>query len=253
MGFMKVDCLPPESSFIVITAEEQRDRWIAEKEHFDEEWPEYNNHGDDSYPLFRELSLRHGSLQFLIVDEVQDIAVARGRTTPFCWDGTLDDLPTGMDALALRIDQDEPANTLSALAAEVAAEHRNRGLSALVIQVMAELAGRAHLSSFVAPVRPNWKDRYPLIPIEQYAQWRRSDGLPFDPWMRVHSRLGATILRHEQRSMGIRGSVEEWEGWTEMSFPEDGTYTFPFGLAPLDVKDGQGSYWEPNVWMQHPL
>jgi hypothetical protein len=53
--------------------------------------------------------------------------------------------------------------------------------------------------------------------------------------------------------MAIRGTVSEWESWTAMSFPEDGTYTFPFGLAPLSVKDGMGSYFEPNVWMQHAL
>jgi GNAT superfamily N-acetyltransferase len=254
MVAVKVECLPPGSPFVVITAEEQLDRWKAEKDRFDATWPEYNNHGDDSYPLWRDLSLRHGSLQFLLVDKEQDVAVARGRTTPFRWDGTLDDLPAGMDGMALRIgDEHETPTTLSALAAEVLPEHRGRGLSALVIQVMAELAKNAGLSSLVAPVRPNWKDRYPLIHIEHYARWQTSDGLPFDPWMRVHSRLGAIILRHEERSLAIRGTVSEWESWTAMSFPEDGTYTFPFGLAPLCVKDGMGSYFEPNVWMQHTL
>jgi hypothetical protein len=38
-----------------------------------------------------------------------------------------------------------------------------------------------------------------------------------------------------------------------MRFPEDGSYTFPGGLAPLTVAGGVGSYWEPNVWMQHIL
>jgi hypothetical protein len=38
-----------------------------------------------------------------------------------------------------------------------------------------------------------------------------------------------------------------------MPFPEDGTYTFPGGLAPLDVEDAVGRYWEPNVWMRHAL
>jgi hypothetical protein len=38
-----------------------------------------------------------------------------------------------------------------------------------------------------------------------------------------------------------------------MAFPEDGDYVFPSGLAPLRVRDGTGSYWEPNVWMLHDL
>ena len=38
-----------------------------------------------------------------------------------------------------------------------------------------------------------------------------------------------------------------------MIFPEDGEYIFPSGLAPLQVQDGIGTYWEPNVWMLHDV
>jgi hypothetical protein len=53
--------------------------------------------------------------------------------------------------------------------------------------------------------------------------------------------------------MRIEGSVDDWERWTDMLFPEDGDYTFPAGLAPLHVHGGVGSYWEPNVWMLHDV
>ena len=122
-----------------------------------------------------------------------------------------------------------------------------------MIQAMAACARRANLARFVAPVRPNWKDRYPTIPIECYSQWKRSDGLPFDPWLRVHARLGAPVLRPEPRSLLIEAPVSDWQAWTAMEFPEEGEYVFPAGLALLDVRDGWGSYWEPNVWMQHRL
>jgi hypothetical protein len=91
------------------------------------------------------------------------------------------------------------------------------------------------------------------MPIERYVTWRRSDGLPFDPWLRVHARFGATILRPEPRSLRIESPVAEWEQWTEMTFPHDGEYVFPEGLAPLHVRSGIGSYWEPNVWMVHEV
>ena len=71
--------------------------------------------------------------------------------------------------------------------------------------------------------------------------------------MRVHARLGATILRPEPRSMEIIAPVADWEEWTGMLFPEPGTFTFPGGLAPLTVADGTGEYWEPNIWMLHDL
>jgi hypothetical protein len=96
----------------------------------------------------------------------------------------------------------------------------------------------------------------PVTTIDRYAARRRSDGLPLDPWLRVHARLGATILRSEPRSLQIEAPMaewERWERWTEMTFLADGDYVFPCGLAPLRVRDGIGAYWEPNVWMLHEL
>ena len=81
-------------------------------------------------------------------------------------------------------------------------------------------------------MRPNWKERYPLTPIERYAAWTRDDGLPFDPWMRVHARLGAEDPAPGARVAADRRTVAEWEEWTAMAFPESGEYVFPHGLAP---------------------
>ena len=115
-------------------------------------------------------------------------------------------------------------------------------------------AARAHgLDVLVAPVRPSRKDCYPITPIDQYMRWQGDDGLPFDPWMRVHARLGASILRAEPRSMEITHPIANWERWVDMRFPDDGDYVFPGGLAPLSVVAQTGSYWEPNVWMLHEL
>ena len=77
--------------------------------------------------------------------------------------------------------------------------------------------------------------------------------MPFDPWMRVHARVGGRILRPVPESLLITGTVAEWEEWTDMAFPETGSYVFPRGLAPLDVdrEADVGRYFEPNVWMAH--
>jgi hypothetical protein len=103
----------------------------------------------------------------------------------------------------------------------------------------------------IAPVRPTWKERYPLIPIQRYAAWRRSDGLPYDPWLRTHERLGGEILASAPRSMTIVGTRAEWEEWTTMTFPDDGDYVVPGALVPVHFKNDRGLYVEPNVWVRH--
>ncbi|HEY1825603.1 MAG TPA: hypothetical protein VGG21_06550 [Acidimicrobiales bacterium] len=246
--------LPRQSAFEVATAEERPDLWEVARTLFLDVWPEYNIHGNDTPQYFGSLFPQHAALQILVVERATGDIVARGRTIPFRWDGTDADLPRGIDAVGLRaISDQDPPTALSALAAEVSREHQGTGLSSLIIASMGDVARRAGLKSLVAPVRPNWKDRYPITPIDQYARWTRSDGLPFDPWLRVHARLGGVIVRSEPESLRIEASVSEWETWTQIEFPEDGTYVFPGGLAPLRVKDDVGLYWEPNVWVRHEL
>ena len=246
--------LPTDGSVVAFTAEERPDLWEDARSSFLDVWPEYNNNGNDSGTYFGALFPRYAHLQILFFDRNIEQVVARGRTIPFRWDGSLDDLPHGIDDVGLRaVDGLGGPTALSALAAEVTTDHQGRGLSRPVLQAMAEVARRAELFPLVAPVRPSWKDRYPLIPIERYAYWERSDALPFDSWLRVHARLGATILRPAPKSMRIEWPVDDWERWTDMTFPEDGEYVFPSGLAPLQVHDGVGSYWEPNVWMLHEV
>jgi hypothetical protein len=179
--------------------------------------------------------------------------VGRGRSVPLRWDGTLADLPPGIDAAGLRAvtERAEPT-ALSALAAEVEGDQQGQGLSRVIIQAMPARGPAGRLGPLIAPVRPSWKDRYLLIPIAAYAAWRRADGLPFDPWMRVHARLGAAVLRPEPKSMQITAPVTNWQEWTGLLLPGPGQYVFPGGLAPLTVAGGIREYWEPNVWMLHP-
>jgi hypothetical protein len=118
---------------------------------------------------------------------------------------------------------------------------------------MSALAHDAGLSHLIAPVRPNLKEQYPTIPIERYARWTRPDGEPFDPWVRVHTRLGARIGPAIPHSLHITGTVGEWESWTRMQYPETGDYVFPAGLATvhIDREADIGEYWEPNIWIIH--
>jgi hypothetical protein len=122
-----------------------------------------------------------------------------------------------------------------------------------MVNAMRDAARAGGLVALLAPVRPTLKHRYPLIPIDRYAAWRREDGSHFDPWIRIHERVGGEIIATAPNSMVIEAPVGDWEEWTGMRFPEDGTHIVPGMLAPLEVRGGVGVHVEPNVWLRHSV
>lgn len=179
----------------------------------------------------------------------------RGRTLPLRWDGTLEDLPRGIDGAFERAFGGAGGNVLCAVNVTVPPELRGSGLSRKALEHMRDVARDHGLDCLIAPVMPTWKERYPLAPIERYMHWRRDDGLLFDPWLRTHERLAARILKAEPHSIWTTGTVAEWEQWTAMAFPESGEYVIPGGQSTLaiDRERDVGRYAEPNVWMIHDV
>jgi hypothetical protein len=120
---------------------------------------------------------------------------------------------------------------------------------------MGSIGASQGLARLIAPVRPSLKSRYPLTPMDHYIRWKNPNGLPFDPWLRVHARLGAELVKTCHQAMHIAGTVAEWEAWTGMVFPESGPYVVPGALVPVefDLAANSGTYIEPNVWMVHTL
>lgn len=221
----------------------------------EEGWPGFLLHGG-GIAHWERLFDDFAEYQILFCDPAEHL-IAIGHTVPFTWDGTLDDLPSTMDgimerATRTRRDRSDP-NTLSALAALVAKSHRGRGLSTEILRAMRSLAAERGMSSLIAPVRPTLKSSYPLTSFERYLGWRREDGSPFDPWLRVHRRMGAQFLKAIPKSLVVVGKVSEWEDWTGMSFPESGEYVVPGALQPITINREQdvGRYEDPNVWMRH--
>ena len=128
-----------------------------------------------------------------------DRVVAVGHTIPFVWDGQPSTLPPSVAAIMANAVQARAVGrrptALSAMAALVDARHRGQGVSRALLSAMTRIAGLHGLASFVAPVRPTLKAAYPLCSMERYVRWTNDDGLQFDPWMRVHARMGEDSLR----------------------------------------------------------
>jgi GNAT superfamily N-acetyltransferase len=215
-------------------------------------WPEFMQHDEVVERYWLRLRTELPQFQLVLYDEDWDAVVGEGRTVPFRWDG----LPEGLDDVLVRgFASDGRPTALSACVAIVSPDRRGEGLSRLLIEGMRDIARRHKLKTFVAPVRPTMKGRYPLTPMERYVQWTGDDGMPFDPWIRVHIRCGAEVLGVCERSMVISGTVATWEQWTDMSFPDSGSYVVEGGLVPItiDREADRGEYLEPNVWMRHPV
>lgn len=219
-------------------------------------WPGFMLHGNVSrwHLLFDTFP----QCQIILCDSAGEL-IAAGHTVPLNWDGSQSGLPSTIDDILLRADEaarnGRTPDTLSALAAMVAEGHRGCGLSGILVEEMRALARRLSCTSLIAPVRPTWKSRYPLTPFERYVDWERADGSPFDPWIRVHRRLGAVPLCVAPNTLTVEGSVGEWEGWTGMEFPETGMYVVPGALQPVSIDRARdpGRYEDPNLWMLHRL
>ena len=144
-----------------------------------------NLHGDVLNRWWGHLDVELADFQFLLYDEENDEVVAEGHTGPLRWNGSERMLPDGIDAAIQQIFGQhrghETVNTVCALAAESPRDGRTRGLAPQLLSAMRSIGQRHGLTHMVAPVRPSFKDRYPLTPIERYITWRREDGELLDP------------------------------------------------------------------------
>ena len=224
----------------------------------DDPWPEFMYHDAIVSENWGAMRARFPHLQIVLFDaDDGERPIGRGQTMPVRWDGTLDGLPGGVDDATLQAVAlaDGEADTLSAMVASLDPRVRGQGLSRLIIDGMRHAAAAAGLKALIAPVRPTLKQLYPLVPMERYVGWRREDGLLFDPWLRLHERLGAELLRVAPESMTIEGTVADWEQWAAMAFPESAEYVVAGALVPVEIdrERDRGRYVEPNVWMLHKV
>ena len=223
-------------------------------------WPEFMMHDVIANEHWHELFDRFSEYQFALWDTEQDRMAAMGNSLPFHWDQEVSGLPEGgWDWVFLKAVQDhqhgvEPT-IQSAIQIAIQPEYQSQGLSSRMIGAMRLIGQARGFKHLVAPVRPNQKNKYPLINIDDYITWTNPEGLPFDAWLRVHARLGARIIKPCHEAMTICGSRAEWEEWTGMKFPQSGQYVIPGALNPMqmNLEQDEGIYVEPNVWMVHAL
>lgn len=147
------------------------------------------------------------------------------------------------------------ADAVCALNISVDVSVQGQGLAGLMLGALRGAARAAGVSTLVAPVRPTQKSAEPHTAMSEYAARRRPDGLPVDPWLRTHVRVGGEIVGMAPASWVVTGSLSEWRDWTGVPFDRDGLVVVPGALVPVccDVASDLGVYVEPNVWVRHSL
>jgi hypothetical protein len=218
-------------------------------------WPAFMLEDPVSNRCWGLLYERFGAFQHFLVDIETDELVAEVNSVPVAVD--IENLPDrGWDDVLERGTAAEEAPTAaSAIQVLIHPARHGQGFSRVCLERMRDTVREHGFEHLVAPVRPSWKARYPLVPIDRYVTWRVDDGRLFDPWLRAHANLGAELVRPCLESMTVPGTVAEWEEWAAMPFPESGSYVVPGALEPvvIDRERDLGTYVEPNVWMLHRI
>ncbi|MFC9703191.1 N-acetyltransferase [Streptomyces sp. NPDC056943] len=198
----------------------------------------------------------------LVATDAEGKVVARGFSVPFRLDvdGRRELPPRGWDEVLLWAFSDlragREADTVSAIEITVDTSALGNGVSHRMLAAMRDNTKRLGFSELVAPVRPNGKHLEAESSIHEYAfRTRESDGLPVDPWLRVHVRAGGVVEAVAPASMTVSGSVEQWRKWTGLPFDTDGPVEVDKALVPVhcEVSRGYAVYVEPNVWVRHTI
>ncbi len=216
-------------------------------------WPEFMRHDPIGGLFYGNVETRFAD--YVLVGQDGDEVVAAAHSIPFVIDG--DELPDNGWDFAIRngllasIHGTEP-NAISAIEIAVRPDRQGTGLSSLMLTAMRDNAARHGFPELVAPVRPNGKADI-NEPMSVHAFRVRDDGLPVDPWLRVHVRAGGRIDKIAPRSMVVPGTLDDWRDWTGLPFDRTGPVEVPKALMPVwcDVEHGVATYVEPNVWVRH--
>jgi hypothetical protein len=206
----------------------------------------------DRYPALNLLGLEDGP--------AGEELVAVLHVGAFAWDGDPASLPArGFDAVVERTVDEARAGiapTAACLLEAVVRPDRQGGGRSRDLVVAARAAAAVHgFAHLLAPIRPTGKADEPRRAIAEYAARTRPDGQPEDPWLRVHTRLGARVVGVCPLSMTVSGTLAQWREWTGLPFDRDGEVVVDGALAPVhvDLANDHAVYVEPNLWVHHRL
>lgn len=243
---------------IEITTLAERPELVENLYDFSDAWPEFMLHDPIGNSLMGEVHELYAD-QCVVATEDGEL-IAHGRSVPFAFPTERrTELPdAGWDRVLTWAHWDQAngveTNVSSAVEILIRPTHLGRGLSSEMLGALRLAVQAKGHRTLYAPVRPNGKTD-PNPPMTSYVEQVRADGLPVDPWLRVHVKAGATIVKVAPASMVVPGSLAQWREWTGLPFDADGFVEVPKALVPVhcSLSHDYAVYVEPNVWVKHDL
>lgn len=244
---------------IVITPLAERPSLLPRIYEIAETWPAFIPHDPVGGALLSRVA--EDFPEYCVVATEGDRVIARGLSVPFNagLDGRQETPDKGWDQVLVWAFRDQrqrhTPTVASALEITVDTAYLGRGLSYRVLAALRDAVGRQGHTTLLAPVRPTAKHLEPRVTMADYLRRQDSDGLPADPWLRVHVKAGGSIQRIAPASMTVSGSLAQWRQWTGLPFDTDGDIDVPGALVPVrcDTTHDQAVYVEPNVWVKHAV
>ncbi|MEU8677103.1 N-acetyltransferase [Streptomyces sp. NPDC048560] len=244
---------------MIITTLAERPELAGPMGEMPDTWPQFVLEDLVGWANFPRIAVEFPEYVLVATDD-EGTVVARAYSVPFALDvaGRRELPPGGWDQVLLWAFSDlrraRTPDTVSAIEITVAEGKLGRGISGRMVAALRENTARLGFGELVAPVRPNAKHLEASTPMEEYARRTRDeDGLPYDPWLRVHVRAGGVIEAVAPVSMTVSGSLAQWRSWTGLPFDVEGPVEVPGALVPVhcSLAHGYGVYAEPNVWVRH--
>jgi GNAT superfamily N-acetyltransferase len=146
-------------------------------------------------------------------------------------------------------------NMMTLLEVAVHPGRQRQGIASKLLMAAKRRAGELGFDRLMVPARPF--GRADQITGEVYEIAYRPDGLPADPWLRAHVRVGGRIERIMHRSMEITLSATRWAALTGQPLaidPDNPDRARAVGaLTLLHRTEGDDwVYYDPNVLITQP-
>lgn len=222
-------------------------------------WPTFMRQDPIGNLYYGKLAESFPELQLLALDE-QSTVIGKVHSVPMRWDGSFSGLPDrGWDAVLERAFGPNfsaaECHAASLIEAFIAPEYAGRGLSGKLLLAARDNAAKLGYRDLLGPIRPTGKADFPNEAMGDYVARVNGEGLPVDPWLRTHVRLGAVVMKVCPVAMTIPGTLAQWRDWTGLELASSGAAEVPGALNPvhISVEHDHGVYVEPNVWVRHQL